>query len=99
MMHRHTVLFNLKDELNAAEKSRIIDAMRTLNTIWSGKRYMLEKNKLPAGDKAPFEWLLIADFANDEDRQIYEKDAHHVKVIKGDFVPNVKNYIISDVNF
>lgn len=98
-MHRHTVLFNLKDELNAAEKSRIIDAMRTLNTISTVKGYMLEKNKLPAGDKAPFEWLLIADFANDEDRQIYEKDAHHVKVIKGDFVPNVKNYIISDVNF
>ncbi len=98
-MHRHTVLFNLKDELSADEKKRVIDSMQTLRTISTVKGYMLEKNKLPGGDKAPYEWLLIADFANDDDRQIYEKDAHHVKVIKGDFVPAVKNYIISDVNF
>ncbi|MSQ85760.1 MAG: Dabb family protein [Alphaproteobacteria bacterium] len=98
-MHRHTVLFNLKDELSEAEKKRVIDSMQTLRTISTVKGYMLEKNKLPAGDKAPYEWLLVADFANDDDRQTYEKDAHHVKVIKGDFVPAVKNYIISDVNF
>ncbi|MBL8629489.1 MAG: Dabb family protein [Rhodospirillaceae bacterium] len=99
MMHRHTVLFNLKDELPEAEKKRIIDSMQTLKTISVVKGYMLEKNKLPLSEKAPFEWLLIADFANDDDRQVYEKDAHHVKVIKGDFVPNVKNYMVSDVNF
>jgi hypothetical protein len=98
-MHRHAVLFNLKDELSDAEKTRIIDSMQTLKTISVVKGYVLAKNKLPLGEKAPFEWQLIADFANDEDRQTYEKDAHHVKVIKGDFVPNVKNYIISDVNF
>ena len=98
-MHRHTVLFNLKDELSEAEKKRVIDSMQTLRTISTIKGYMLEKNKLPAGDKTPYEWLLVADFANDDDRQTYEKDAHHVKVIKGDFVPAVKNYIISDVNF
>ena len=68
----------------------VFDAIRAL---------MVEKNKLPAGDKAPYEWLLIADFANDDDRQAYEKDDHHVKVIKGDFIPAVKNYIISDVNY
>jgi len=98
-MHRHTVLFNLKDELDAAAKTKAIAALRSLKTISVCKGLMVEKNKLPPGDKAPYEWLLIADFANDEDRQTYEKDPHHVSVIKGEFLPAVKNYIISDVNF
>ncbi len=98
-MHRHVVLFNLKGEVSAEEKKRVIESMRTLRTIAVCKTFMLEKNKLPAGDKAPYEWLLVADFANDDDRQTYEKDEHHVKVIKGDFVPAVKNYLISDVNY
>jgi len=98
-MHRHTVLFNLKDELSDADKAKVIDALRTLKSISVVKGMMVEKNKLPAGDKAPYEWLLVADFANDDDRQTYEKDPHHVKVIRGDFVPSVKNYIIADVNF
>jgi hypothetical protein len=98
-MHRHTVLFNLKDELTQPEKTKAIDALRSLKSIAVCKGLMVEKNKLPAGDKAPYEWLLIADFANDEDRQTYEKDEFHVKVIRGDFLPAVKNYIISDVNF
>jgi hypothetical protein len=97
-MHRHTVLFNLKDELSEAERKRVIDSMRTLRTMATVRDFMLERNKLPAGDKAPYEWLLVVDFSNDDDRQIYEKDAHHVKVIKDDFVPAVKNYVISDVN-
>ena len=98
-MHRHTVLFNLKDEVAEADKKKVIDALRSLRSISVCKGMMVEKNKLPAGDKAPYEWLLIADFANDDDRQAYEKDDHHVKVIKGDFIPAVKNYIISDVNY
>ena len=98
-MHRHTVLFNLKDELSQADKMKAIDALRSLKTIKVCKGLMVEKNKLPAGEKAPYEWLLIADFANDEDRQTYEKDEFHVKIIRGDFLPTVKNYIISDVNF
>lgn len=98
-MHRHTVLFNLKDELNEADKMKVIEGLRSLKSIKVCKGMMVEKNKLPAGDKAPYEWLMIADFANDDDRQTYEKDDYHVKVIKGDFVPAVKNYIISDVNF
>jgi hypothetical protein len=98
-MHRHTVLFNLKDELDQAAKMKAIEALRSLKSIKVCKGIMVEKNKLPAGDKAPYEWLLIADFANDEDRQIYEKDPHHVSVIRGDFLPTVKNYIISDINF
>lgn len=98
-MHRHTVLFNFKDEVDAAGRAKAVDALRTLKTISVCKGFMLEKNKLPAGATAPYEWLLIADFANDDDRQTYEKDAHHVKVIRGDFLPTVKNYIIADVNF
>ncbi|MDX2144524.1 MAG: Dabb family protein [Rhodospirillaceae bacterium] len=98
-MHRHTVLFNLKDDVDAATKTKAIEALRSLKSIKVCKGLMVEKNKLPLGDKAPYEWLLIADFANDEDRQTYEKDEHHVKVIRGDFLPTVKNYIISDVNF
>lgn len=98
-MHKHTVLFNLKDGLPEAERKRVIDSLKTLKSISVVKGMLVEKNKLPAGPKAPFEWLLIADFANDADRETYEKDAHHVKVIKGDFVPAVKDYIISDVNY
>lgn len=98
-MHRHTVLFNLKDEISQADKTKAIDALRSLTSIKVCKGMIVEKNKLPAGDKAPYEWLLIADFANDDDRQTYEKDDHHVKVIRGDFLPTVKNYIICDVNF
>ena len=98
-MHKHTVLFNLKDGLPEAEHKRVIDSLRTLKSISVVKGMLIEKNKLPAGPKAPFEWLLIADFANDADRETYEKDPHHVKVIKGDFVPAVKDCIISDVNY
>lgn len=98
-MHKHTVLFNFKDEIAEGERSRVVDALRSLKAISVVKGMMLQKNKLPSGPKAPFEWLLIADFANDEDRQTYEKDPLHVKVIKGDFVPAVKDYIISDVNY
>ncbi len=98
-MHRHIVLFNLKDELSDAEKTRVIDSMQTLKTISVVKSYVLAKNKVPLGEKSPFEWQLVVDFANDDDRQTYEKDEHHVKVIKGDFVPNAKNYLVSDVNF
>ncbi|MDX2224104.1 MAG: Dabb family protein [Rhodospirillaceae bacterium] len=98
-MHRHTVLFNFKDEVSEAERARVVEALRGLKSIGVVKGMMLHKNKLPAGPTAPYEWLLIADFANDDDRQTYEKDPLHVKVIRGDFVPNVKNYIIADVNF
>jgi hypothetical protein len=97
-MHRHAVLFNLKDELSEVEKERVIDSMRTLRTIAAVRDFILEKNRLPAGEKAPYEWLLVVDFSNDDDRQIYEQDARHVAVIKGCFVPAVKNYIVSDVN-
>jgi hypothetical protein len=98
-MHRHTVLFNLKDEASAAEKIATIDALRSLKSIAVCKGIMVEKNKLPAGPTAPYEWILIADFASDADRETYEKDPHHVKVIRENFLPTAKNYIIADVNF
>ncbi|MCB2106425.1 MAG: Dabb family protein [Rhodobacteraceae bacterium] len=98
-MHRHTVLFNFKDEVSPADRDRIVEALRSLKSISVVKDLMLHKNKVPPSPKAPFEWLLVADFANDDDRQIYEKDELHVKVIRGDFVPNVKNYAVADVNY
>lgn len=98
-MHRHTVLFNLKDEVSAAETIATIDALRSLKSITVCKGIMVEKNKLPAGPTAPYTWILIADFASDADRETYEKDPHHVKVIRENFLPTAKNYIIADVNF
>jgi hypothetical protein len=98
-MHKHTVLFNFKDEVAEGDRKRVVEALRSLKKISVVKGMLVEKNKLPAGATAPYEWLLIADFANDDDRQTYEKDAYHVKVIKGDFVPSAKNYIIADVNY
>ena len=98
-MHKHTVLFNFKDEVPETERKRVIDLLRSLKAISVCKSMMVEKNKLAAGPKAPFEWILIADFANDDDRQIYEKDPLHVKVIKTDWVPAAKDYIIADVNY
>ena len=98
-MHKHTVLFNFKDGLAETERKRVIDALRSLKTISVVKGMLVEKNKLAAGPKAPFEWILIADFANDDDRQTYEKDPLHVKIIRTDWVPAAKDYIIADVNY
>jgi hypothetical protein len=98
-MHRHTVLFNLKDDLSAAETMTAIEALRSLKTIGVCKGLMVEKNKLPPGPKAPFVWILIADFDSDDDRETYEKDPLHVKVIRENFLPTAKDYVICDINF
>lgn len=98
-MHKHTVLFNFKDEVSDADRKRVVDLLRSLKSISVVKSMIVEKNKLPVGPKAPFEWVMISDFANDDDRQVYEKDPLHVKVIKTDWVPAAKDYIITDVNY
>jgi sulfite reductase beta subunit-like hemoprotein len=97
-MHRHTVMFNFKDETPQAERDRVIAALKQLGSLPTVKAFMVGKNILPAGEKTPFEWLMLGDFANEDDRQAYEKHETHVHIIRKDWLPVAKNYIVLDVN-
>ncbi len=94
-MHRHTVLFNLNDD---ADEQAVIGAMRKLADLPTVDAMMLEENALPPGDKSPYKWCLIGDFADQDARDAYEKHDTHVDIIRNTFLPAVKDFIISDVN-
>jgi len=95
-MHRHTVLFNLKDD---ADEAAVMTAMNSLADLPTVESMLIEENIVPIGDHSPYKWLLIGDFADQDARDAYEKHAQHVEVIKNTFLPNVKDFIMSDVNF
>jgi hypothetical protein len=94
-MHRHTVLFNLKDD---ADEEAVIESMRVLASLPTVDAMVLEENALPPGDKSPYKWCLIGDFADQDARDAYEKHDTHVDVIRNTFLPAVKDFIISDIN-
>ena len=95
-MHRHNVLFNLKDD---ADEATVVGAMRSLAALPTVEAMVIEENLVPMGDVSPYKWLLIGDFADQDARNAYEKHDHHVDVIQNTFLPNAKNFIVSDVNF
>lgn len=95
-MHRHTVLFNLKDD---ADTDSVISTMKELASLPTVETMVVEKNIVPIGDKSPYEWCLIGDFKDQEARDSYEKHEKHVDVIRNTFIPSVKDFIMSDINY
>jgi hypothetical protein len=95
-MHRHNVLFNLKDD---ADEAAVMAAMKSLAGLPTVEAMVIEENIVPIGDISPYKWLLIGDFADQDARDAYEKHDHHVDVIQNTFLPNAKDFIVSDVNF
>jgi hypothetical protein len=95
-MHRHTVLFNLKDD---ADEAAVMAAMNGLADLPTVESMVIGENVVPIGDISPYKWLLIGDFADQDARDAYESHQHHVDVIKNTFLPNAKDFIMSDINF
>lgn len=95
-MHRHTVLFNLKPDANEAT---VMGAMKSLAGLPTVESMVIEENIVPIGEHSPYKWCLIGDFADQAARDAYENHEQHVDVIKNAFLPNVKDFILSDVNF
>ena len=95
-MHRHTVLFNLKDDAN---EEAVMAAMKGLADLPTVESMVIGENIVPPGDHSPYKWLLIGDFADQDARDAYESHEHHVDVIRNTFLPNAKDFIVSDVNF
>ena len=94
-MHRHTVLFNLKDD---ADEASVMARMRTLADLPTVPAMVIGENIVPMGERSPYKWLLIGDFADQDARDAYEKHDHHVDVIRNTFLPNARDFIVSDVN-
>lgn len=95
-MHRHTVLFNLKEDADAAT---VMAAMKGLANLPTVESMVIEENIVPPGEHSPYQWVLIGDFADQDARDAYESHEHHVDVIKNVFLPNAKDFIVADVNF
>lgn len=98
-MHRHTVLFNLNDDLDDAKRDEVVATLRTLKDLPTVNSMILEKNLVPVGDMAPYEFVLMGDFNDQDARDAYEKHDTHVQIIRETFLPHVKNFAIGDVNF
>lgn len=98
-MHRHTVFFNLNDDLDDTKRDDVIATLRTLKDLPTVNAMILEKNLVPAGDMAPYEWIMIGDFDDQDARDAYERHDTHVKIIRETFLPSVKNFAVGDVNF
>lgn len=94
-MHRHVVLFNLNDDADAEE---IIGSMKILASLPTVDAMMIEENIVPEGANSPYKWLLVGDFADPDAREAYEKHETHTDIIRNVFLPNVKDFIMSDVN-
>ena len=94
-MHRHVVLFNLNDDADAEE---IIGSMKILASLPTVDAMIVEENVVPQGANSPYKWLLIGDFADQAARDAYEKHYTHTDIIRNVFLPNVKDFIMSDVN-
>jgi hypothetical protein len=94
-MHRHCVLFNLND---GSDEDAVIESMKVLGSLPTVEAMMVEQNALPVGDKSPYKWILIGDFKDQAARDAYEKHDTHVDVIRNTFLPNVKDFCISDIN-
>jgi len=94
-MHRHVVLFNLKDD---ADEEAVIDSMKVLATLPTVDTLMLNENAVPPGDISPYKWQLVGDFKDQAARDAYEAHETHVDIIRNTFLPNAKDFIVSDVN-
>ncbi len=98
-MHRHTVLFNLKDELNDADRDNVIAAIRSLGDLPTVDAFVVQKNILTKNEMAPYEWLMVGDFADEKAREAYEKHDTHVDVVHNKFLPNISGFIMADINY
>ncbi len=94
-MHRHIVLFNLKEDADAAA---VIGTMQGLADLPTVESFMVAENALEPGDTAPYKWIMVGDFADQAARDAYEAHETHVDIIRNAFLPAVANYIIADAN-
>ena len=94
-MHRHCVLFNLND---GSDEEAVIESMKILGSLPTVEAMMIEQNAPPVGEKSQYQWILIGDFKDQTARDAYEKHDTHVDVIRNTFLPNVKDFCISDIN-
>ena len=98
-MHRHTVLFNFKDGVSDTDRDGLIEALRSLKDLPTVDAFVVQKNILPQGDHAPYEWLVVGDFADETARAAYEKHEKHAALIQNNFLPNVEDFIMADINY
>ena len=98
-MHRHIVMFNFKSDVAAADRERVAERLRSLGKLPTVTSFLVAKNILDRNEKRPFEWLMMGDYADEKARDAYEKDPHHVQVIRQEWLPVVDNYVVLDVNF
>ncbi len=99
-MHRHIVLFNLKDETSAAQREQVMGEIAKLGALPTVKHFVSGKNILPANpEKIPYEYMMMGDFAANDGRQASEKHDTHTHIIKQVWLPVAKNYAVFDINF
>ncbi len=85
-MIRHIVLFNLKSDLEDADREWLFGQIRTLAKIPSAKRFAFGKKLEPREDWykariAPdYTWSLTMEFDNEDGLYAYQKDQTHLTV-------------------
>jgi hypothetical protein len=98
-VHRHNVFFNFKPELSPAQIDEAVSKLQSLERLPTVQKMVVAKSITPRGERSPWEWALMGDFADQEARAAYEADEYHKEVVRGAFLPNVSDFIFLDVNW
>jgi hypothetical protein len=87
-MIRHIVLFNLKPELEPADRDWLFGEIQALSKIPSVKRFWIGKLLDPREDwykpriATDYTWAVTMEFDTEDALYAYQQDPHHVHVAR-----------------
>lgn len=85
-MIRHVVLFNLKTEIEAADREWLIGQIQSIAGISAVKQFAFGKLLDPREEwykprmAADYGWALTMEFDNEDALYTYQTDPHHVTI-------------------
>jgi hypothetical protein len=89
----HLVLFNFKDEISSPERDRVIASIRSQGSFPGVESILVARNLLPGSAPAPFEWIVMLDFADEVRSLAFRNSDFHRQQVERDFTPNHRGFI------
>ncbi len=92
-MIRHSVIFKLKEAINADQKQAFFDAVDQLTFIQDVQKFEVLKQISP---KNKFEYGISMEFDTQEQYDFYSNDPKHIAFVQNYWLKNVEDFLEID---
>ncbi len=93
----HVILFNFKDGVPPEKKEEVLAEIRNQAKLPGITSLFMAPNILKKSSGSPYEWVIMVDYATEEDSKAFQRSAAHSNSVASNFTPYREGLVFCDL--